>query len=44
MTPAEELAQRKAQLRAREGRGGMSKNVTDLKRRIAELEAEDARN
>ena len=40
MTPQEELDLRKAQFAAREGKSGYSQNVEDLKRRIAELEAE----
>lgn len=40
MTPEEELALRKEQLAAREGQYGFEQNCQDLKRRIAELEAQ----
>lgn len=36
----DELALRREQLRAREGKAGLSDNVEALKRRIAELEAQ----
>lgn len=41
MTREEELARRKAELKAREGRIGFAANVEALKARIAELEAPD---
>jgi hypothetical protein len=41
MTPQEELEQRRRELAAREGRPGYKANVEALKRRIAELEAEN---
>jgi hypothetical protein len=40
MTPEEELALRKEQLRRRQGKPGYSANVDALKARIAELEAQ----
>lgn len=40
MSPQEELELRHNQLAAREGKPGYGDNVKDLKRRIAELEAE----
>ena len=40
MMPEEELALRKQQLQARDGKPGYKANVEDLKRRIAELEAQ----
>jgi hypothetical protein len=40
MSPQEELAQRRAQLNARQGKPGYSDNVNALKARIAELEAQ----
>jgi hypothetical protein len=39
MTPQEELELRKRQLDARRGKPGLSANVADLEKRIAELEA-----
>lgn len=40
MTPQEELEKRHAQLAAREGHAGYEKNCEDLRKRIAELEAQ----
>ena len=40
MTPEEELALRKEQLKARDGKAGYKTNVEALKQRIAELEAQ----
>lgn len=40
MTVQEELALRRQQLKAREGKAGFADNVAALKARIAELEAQ----
>ena len=39
MTPNDELALRRSQLQARDGKTGYAANVAELKKRIAELEA-----
>lgn len=41
MTSQDELALRRTQLAAHDGKPGYKQNVEDLKRRIAELEAQN---